>query len=96
MYTSTEEFSKDVDCIQLRQHSVKWLSFAKTIVSFRYHTCEEIRGHIGYRGGQYAWNLVIKLFGWLIILLLNWFQGSFGHNTDKILITNEIRDRAFG
>jgi hypothetical protein len=66
MDTSTEEFRKNVDYIQLRQHSVQWPSFAKATVSFRYHTCEGFRGHISYRGGHCAWNLVIKLVGWLV------------------------------
>jgi hypothetical protein len=85
-----------VDYIQLRHHSVQWPSFAEAIVSFRYHTREGLRGHVSYRGGQCAWSLVVKLFGWSFISLLNYFQGSFGHNTDKILTTNEFRDSAFG
>jgi hypothetical protein len=71
MVTSTEEFSKDVDYIQLRQHSVQWPSFAKTIVNFRYHICEGLCDYISYRGGRCAWILIIKLVGWLIILLLS-------------------------
>ena len=56
MDTSTEEFSKDVDYIQLRQHSVQWSSFDKEVVSFRYHTYEGLCVHISYSGGHCAWS----------------------------------------
>ena len=92
MDTSTEEFIKNVDYIHLGQYSVQWPSFVKERASFWYHKCEGLHGHISYRGGHCAWSLVIKLVGWLIILLLSYFQSSFGHNTDKTLITNEFRD----
>jgi len=63
MDTSAEEFTKDVDYIQLGQHSVQWPSFAKEIVSFWYHTCEGLRVFVSYRGGHCTWSLVIRLVG---------------------------------